>query len=778
MVKNAVIVPVGAKGGFVVKRPPADGGREALQDEVVACYSTFMRGLLDLTDNRAPDGTVVPPPEVVRYDEDDPYLVVAADKGTATFSDLANSIAAEYGFWLDDAFASGGSAGYDHKKMGITAKGAWESVRRHFLELGVDTQTTDFTVVGIGDMAGDVFGNGMLLSPHIKLVAAFNHQHIFIDPDPDPEASFAERRRLFDLPRSSWADYDGKLISEGGGIWPRTAKSIKLSPQARQALAVEAEALPPNELISALLKAPVDLLWNGGIGTYVKASRESHADAGDRTNDAVRVDCAELRCKVVGEGGNLGFTQLGRVEYALAGGRVNTDFIDNSGGVDCSDHEVNIKILLNQVLADGDLTRKQRDNLLAKMTDDVAAAVLQDNYRQVLAISVTEAQAPQLLDEHSRLIRSLERAGRLDRRLEFLPSDEQLAERRATGRGLTRPELAVLLAYSKNVVRDELFESGVPEDPYFSAELSGYFAAMLWERFGEQMEHHPPRRQIVATLLSNGMVNRVGPGFLYRLEERTGAKTPAAAQAYAAARDMFDLDGIWSAVNRLDSPRFAHLQLAMLIETRRLVEHGALWLLRNRRQPLDIAAEVKQFRAGVVTLAKQLRSLVVGAEHEAVEQRIAKLGQQGVPEELAIRLGTLEPLSAALDIIEVATKASGHDTASVAAVYFTLGSRLGLDWLSGQIVERPSESHWTQLAKASLGDELFIHRRRLAAAALRQAGENGEPAQIVDAWIQHNHGRARRCLETLGELRDADGIDIAMVCVALHELENLVQTGG
>ncbi|HEV3399839.1 MAG TPA: NAD-glutamate dehydrogenase [Actinomycetes bacterium] len=433
MVKNAVIVPVGAKGGFVVKQPPAEGGREALMDEVVACYSTMMRGLLDITDNRA-DGKVVPPADVVRYDDDDPYLVVAADKGTASFSDLANSIAQEYGFWLDDAFASGGSAGYDHKKMGITARGAWESVKQLFRERGVDTQSTDFTVVGIGDMSGDVFGNGMLLSRHIKLIGAFNHLHVFLDPDPDPEASFTERERLFALPRSSWSDYDPAKISEGGGVWPRSAKSIPLSEQVRRALDVQAEALTPNELINAMLKAPVDLLWNGGIGTYVKAAREIHADVGDRANDAVRVNGGELQAKVVGEGGNLGFTQLGRVEYALHGGRINTDFIDNSGGVDCSDHEVNIKILLNQVVNDGDMTRKQRDKLLADMTDDVAQAVLQDNYRQVQAISVTEAQAPQLLDEHDRLMRSLERARRLDRRLGVAPASRRWGGTRAPGR--------------------------------------------------------------------------------------------------------------------------------------------------------------------------------------------------------------------------------------------------------------------------------------------------------------------------------------------------------
>src|SRR5919197_3161180 len=507
MVKNAVIVPVGAKGGFVVKRPPA--GRQALQEEVVACYSTLIRGMLDLTDNRL-DGQVVPPPQTVRYDDDDPYLVVAADKGTATFSDIANSIAAEYGFWLDDAFASGGSAGYDHKKMGITARGAWESVKRHFREMGVDTQTEDFTAAGIGDMSGDVFGNGMLLSRHIKLVGAFNHLHVFVDPDPDPEASFAERERLFNLPRSTWDDYDRELLSAGGGIWPRSAKSVKLSSEARRALGTEAEALTPNELVQALLAAPVDLLWNGGIGTYVKSSSESHADVGDRSNDGVRVDATELRCKVVGEGGNLGLTQLARIEFALGGGRVNTDSIDNSAGVDCSDHEVNIKILLNQVVADGDLTRKQRDELLAEMTEQVAQAVLLDNYRQVQAISLMEAQRDVLLDEQARMIRNLERAGRLDRKLEFLPDRETLAERRAHARGLTRPELAVLR-----------------------------------ERFGEQVRRHPLRREIIATYIANSMVNRVGATFAHRLHEQAGAAAPDAARAYTVAREVFDVRRLW-----------------------------------------------------------------------------------------------------------------------------------------------------------------------------------------------------------------------------------------
>jgi glutamate dehydrogenase len=775
MVKNAVIVPVGAKGGFVVKRPPADGGREALMEEVVACYTTFMRGLLDLTDNRA-DGRVVPPPAVVRYDEDDPYLVVAADKGTATFSDLANSIAAEYGFWLDDAFASGGSAGYDHKRMGITAKGAWESVKRHFREMGVDTQSTDFTVVGVGDMGGDVFGNGMLLSRHIKLVAAFNHLHVFLDPDPDPEASFAERQRLFDLPRSTWADYDAKLISAGGGVWPRSAKSVKLSPQARRLLDVQSEALTPNELISAILRAPVDLLWNGGIGTYVKATRESHADAGDRANDAVRADGAELRCKVVGEGGNLGFTQLGRVEYALGGGRINTDFIDNSGGVDCSDHEVNIKILLNQVVGDGDMTRKQRDALLAEMTDEVAAAVLLDNYRQVQAISVTEAQAPQLLDEHSRLIRSLERAGRLDRRLEYLPGDEGLAERRAAGRGLTRPELAVLLAYSKIVLQDELVASDVPEDDYLADDLERYLPAKLRESFRDQVRRHPLRRDIIATYITNSMVNRAGSTFAHRLQEETGSSPPDVARAYTVSREVFDIRRLWKELATLDNVVAAEVQTELMSEARNLIERSSLWFLRNRRQPLDIAATVSHFAPGVASLAQELPKLLTPADSEALEGLSRRFTAQGVPADLANRVASLDALFSGLNVIEVAT-ACGETVEAVAAVYFALGARLDLHWLRDQIAALPAESHWQALAQGALRDDLYSEQRELTAEVLRPGIEDRDAEALIDAWTEENRASVARCMAMLGDLKEAETLDIAMLSVALREIRSLSETG-
>jgi glutamate dehydrogenase len=612
----------------------------------------------------------------------------------------------------------------------------------------------------------------MLLSPHIRLVAAFNHQHIFIDPDPDAEASFAERRRLFELPRSSWADYDAKLISEGGGIWPRTAKSIKLSPQARQALAVEAEALTPTELISALLKAPVDLLWNGGIGTYVKASRESHADAGDRTNDAVRVDGAELRCKVVGEGGNLGFTQLGRVEYALAGGRVNTDFIDNSGGVDCSDHEVNIKILLNQVVADGDLTRKQRDNLLAKMTDDVAAAVLQDNYRQVLAISVTEAQAPHLLDEHARLIRGLERAGRLDRRLEFLPSDEELAERRTAGRGLTRPELAVLLAYSKIVLQDELVASDVPEDDYLADDLERYMPVELRERFRQQLRRHPLRRDIIATYITNSMVNRAGSTFAHRLSEETGASPPDIARAYTVAREVFDIRRLWKDLTTLDDVVRAEVLTELMAEARTVIERSALWFLHNRRQPLDIAATVSRFAPGITSLAQELPKLLAPADSEAMDRMAERFVAEGVPADLADRVASLDALFSGLNVIEVASTC-GESVEAVAAAYFALGYRLDLHWLRDQIAKLPSETRWQALAQAALRDDLYSEQRELTAEVLRPGLEDRDAEALIDAWMRENGASVGRATALLDDLREADTLDIAMLSVALREIRNL-----
>jgi glutamate dehydrogenase len=774
MVKNSVIVPVGSKGGFVVKRPPPAADRETLQQEVQDCYKTFIRGMLDITDNRI-GNTIVPPPRVVRYDDDDPYLVVAADKGTATFSDLANSIAVEYGFWLNDAFASGGSNGYDHKKMGITARGAWESVKRHFREMGMDIQNRDdFSVVGIGDMGGDVFGNGMLLSRHIKLLAAFNHLHIFLDPDPQPEASFQERERLFQLPRSSWADYNAELISTGGGIYPRTAKSIRISPQVQAALDIAETQLTPNELIHRLLQAPVDLLWNGGIGTYVKARSESHNDAGDRANDAVRINGEELRCKVVGEGGNLGFTQLGRIEYALNGGRMLTDAIDNSAGVNCSDHEVNIKILLNQVVDRGDMTEKQRNRLLADMTDEVADLVLRQNYLQPEAISITYSQAHELLNNHVQAIRSLERAGKLNRALEYLPDDETLAERQAAGLGLVPPELAVLLAYIKITLFEELTASDVPEDSYLQRELIAYFPQPLRERFVEQMHRHPLRRDIIATYITNSMINRMGSGFLTRLREDSGETAPDIARAYSAARELYGARRLWQQIDSLDNQIASETQIKMHLESRHLLEKASLWLLRNRRPPLDIEATVAQFADGITALATALPELLPTEQRQNFEQRCRQLMEADVPQELAYQVVSLPLLYSALDLTEVAVQAK-LPVDEVARVYFNLASRLDMGWLHRNIVDLPAVTQWQRRARAALLDNLYDQGRTLTADVLRQSPDEPSVAKRLEQWLQNNASVVERCLNMLADFRSSgQQPDLAMLSVALREAGNMV----
>ncbi|MFZ0551308.1 MAG: NAD-glutamate dehydrogenase domain-containing protein, partial [Steroidobacteraceae bacterium] len=616
-VKNTLIVPVGAKGGFVPKRLPG-GGREEVQAEVIACYRTFIRGLLDLTDNIV-GGRVVPPPQVVRRDGDDAYLVVAADKGTATFSDIANSISAEYGFWMGDAFASGGSAGYDHKRLAITARGGWECVKRHFRELGVDIQKTPFTAIGIGDMSGDVFGNGMLLSRHIRLQAAFDHRHIFLDPNPDAAVSFAERQRLFDLPRSSWDDYDRARISKGGGVFARTAKSITLSAEARALLGLESATQPPVEIMRAILRMPVDLLWNGGIGTYVKASRETNAEVGDRANDGLRINGRELKAKVVGEGGNLGFTQRGRIEYALAGGRLNTDFIDNSAGVNTSDVEVNLKILLNPIVQAGGLTGGERNRLLASMSSEVCALVLRNNYLQSQAISTLELQARARMSEFQHLIRSLERSGELNRALEFLPADDELAERREAGAGLTRPELAILLAYSKIWLNTHLLDSDVPEDPYLSTELERYFPAPVRRRFARAISRHRLRREIIATAITNSLINRMGPTFVTRAQEDAGAEPAQIARAYTAAREIFDMRTVWTQIEDLDNKVPAKVQYTAAFETSRLLRHATYWLLARRRA-LKVDTAVAEFRAGVHELESRIGHVLCGSWREHFEQ--------------------------------------------------------------------------------------------------------------------------------------------------------------
>jgi len=775
MVKNAVIVPVGSKGGFVVKHPPAGGERDAVLAEGLACYRTFLRGMLDLTDNRV-SGEVVPPPRVVRRDGDDPYLVVAADKGTATFSDYANEIAHEYGFWLGDAFASGGSVGYDHKKMGITARGAWESVKRHFRELGHDIQSEDFTVVGVGDMSGDVFGNGMLLSPHIRLVAAFDHRHIFIDPTPDAATSFAERQRLFALPRSSWADYDSTLISAGGGVWPRSAKSISLSPAARAALGIDRESLAPLDLIRAILLAPVDLLYNGGIGTYVKASAENNADVGDRANDGIRVDATDLRVKVVGEGGNLGVTQRGRIEFALKGGKMYTDAIDNSAGVDCSDHEVNIKILLDEVVRAGDMTAKQRDALLAEMTDEVAELVLRDNYFQGQVISVSCSRAAELLDKQARYLRHLGNSGRLNRKIEFLPFDEEIGERKARNQGLAAPELAVLLAYSKMELYEVVLASDVPEDPYIATALTRYFPKPLRERFAGQILVHPLRREIIATHVINSMINRVGASFVFRVQEESGAAPADIVRAYMATREVFGLVDFWKQIESLDNIVEDATQTGMIIAAQQLIMHGTLWFLHRRAYLKALEVSLDRFAPGVGELTRNLPHLLAPAYLEDLENEAGRLIERRVPDVLARRTAGMDALHSALDIVEVAGLVE-RDTETVARIYSAIDTRLNLHWLWRQIAALSAESHWQGLARKAMLDDVASRMRELTAGVFRGCNAEDDCEALLEKWESTQSYQLGRWDQVRGELQNAGGLDMAMVSVALRELRMLVPAG-
>jgi glutamate dehydrogenase len=768
-VKNTVIVPVGAKGGFVAKRLPA-GPREAVQTEVVACYQTFIRALLDVTDNIV-GGRIAPPPRVVRRDGDDAYLVVAADKGTATFSDIANAISLEYGYWLGDAFASGGSAGYDHKKMGITARGAWECVKRHFREMGVDIQSQDFTATGIGDMSGDVFGNGMLLSRHLRLLAAFNHQHIFLDPEPDTASSFAERERLFNLPRSTWEDYDRKKVSRGGGVYSRAAKSITLSPAAQAMLGLETAAAAPNEIVRAILRMPVDLLWNGGIGTYVKASDESNNEVGDRANDAVRINGVDLRAKVIGEGGNLGLSQRGRVEYALAGGRLNTDFIDNSAGVNTSDVEVNIKILLNPLMEAGKLTRGERNRLLARMTNEVAALVLRNNYLQSQAISTLEIQSAARLAEYQHIIRSLERSGDLNRALEYLPSDEELAERRKRGVGLTRPELAVVLAYSKIWLSNHLLASDVPEDPYLSSELERYFPAPVRERFPRAIPRHRLRREIIATATTNSLVNRMGPTFVARTQEETGAEPAEIARAYTAAREIFDMRKLWARIEALDNHITARLQYGMMYQTSRLLRHATYWLLAHRRRELHVDQAVAEFRRGVRELEAEIGAVLVGADRERFEKVRKEHIEAGVPAELASRVASLDAHNASLDIVELATKQRAR-AVDVARVYFEVGARIGLDWLREQVEQLPVDGPWQAVARSGLRDSALRIHRRLAERVLAR-GERGSAQTRVTTWVESVGEELPHWQRTLADMRTAGAADFATLTVGVETVRKL-----
>lgn len=793
-VKNAVIVPVGAKGGFVVKRPPAATGdpgadREAARAEGIACYRAFVSGLLELTDDVVA-GRTVPPEDVVRHDGDDSYLVVAADKGTATFSDIANEVAASYGFWLGDAFASGGSVGYDHKKMGITARGTWESVKRHFRELGVDIQREGFTAVGIGDMSGDVFGNGMLLSEHIRLLAAFDHRHVFIDPDPDPARSFAERSRLFSLPRSTWDDYDRSAISAGGGVWSRTSKRIPVSGPMRAALGIAEHVteLSPPELLRVILCAPADLLFNGGIGTYVKASDESHVEVGDKANDAVRADGAQLRAKVVGEGGNLGLTQRGRIEFARAGGKVNTDAIDNSAGVDTSDHEVNIKILLDRLVADGALPAAERNPLLVRMTGEVADLVLGDNIAQNILLGVSRAHAVSMLSVHRRLTEYLEEERGLDRALEALPTPQQFAAMESGAEpsaALTSPELAGLAAHVKLALKEDLLASDLPDAEVFRARLPDYFPAPLRERFGQAIRTHPLRREITTTLLVNEVVDGGGMTYAFRLAEEMSATATDAARAFAVATAVFDLHETWQWTDALGSAVPVAVADDMRLELRRLLDRTSRWLLINRPQPLAVGAEIARFRGVVGSLASRVPRWLRGRQADDVAAASRRLVARGVPEQLAWRVGSALTVFGLLDVAEVAElgerDASGTvevaewNPAHVAELYYALSAHLDIDRMLQSVSELERGDRWHALARLALRDDLYASLREITLDVLRGSDPGTSTDETIDRWERENTWRLERARVTLAEILGSGSLDLPALSVATRRIRGMVR---
>ncbi|RIJ76678.1 NAD-glutamate dehydrogenase [Nakamurella silvestris] len=779
-VKNAVIVPVGAKGGFVVKQPPAATGdaaadREAFAAEGIACYKMFIQGLLDITDNRV-GSDVVKPAQVVRHDGDDPYLVVAADKGTAKFSDTANGVAAENGFWLDDAFASGGSAGYDHKGMGITARGAWESVKHHFRELGINTQTQDFTVVGIGDMSGDVFGNGMLLSEHIKLVVAFDHRHIFIDPNPDPALSYVERRRLFDLPRSSWADYDSDLISAGGGVYPRTAKSVPITEEARTVLGLgpEVTKLSPADLMHAALQAPVDLLWNGGVGTYIKSSTETNAQVGDKANDQLRVDGNQVRARVVGEGGNLGVTQLGRIEFARNGGRINTDAIDNSAGVDTSDHEVNIKIALQPLIASGELSIEDRNTFLASMTDEVARLVLADNTAQNRVLGASRQHAAPMLSVHARLIDDLCAQGLLDRTLEYLPTPNLIGQRTAAGEGLCSPELSVLLAYVKAALSKQMAASDLPDSPAYASRLPEYFPTQMRELYPEAIAHHPLRREIVTTMTVNEVVNGAGVSFVFRLGEEMAASAIDAIAAYSVTTAVFDLDDLWADIAAGDNEFPAQVQDQLVLDSRRLLDRAARWFLVRRPQPLDVTAEITRYRAAVAELTPRMPRLLHEIEHNNVRADVHRLTEMGAPADLANRVGYLLYTFSLLDIIDVAD-AADRSVLETADLYYALSAHLGLDRMLSLVTALDRGDRWHSLARQAVRDDLYRSVRAICADVLAHSEEGQTPEEKIASWEQDNRSRLARARTTLGEIAGAGAKDLAALSVAAREIRSMIR---
>jgi len=771
MVKNSVIVPVGSKGGFIVKRPPAEADK--FQAEGIACYRLMMCGLLDITDNRV-GNKIVPPERVVRHDGDDPYLVVAADKGTAKFSDIANGISQEYKFWLDDAFASGGSAGYDHKGMGITARGAWEAVKRHFRELGKDIQTTNFTCIGIGDMSGDVFGNGMLLSEHTRLLGAFDHRHIFCDPNPDAAVSFTERQRLFNLPRSSWADYDAKKVSKGGGVFARSEKTIKLTTEMKKAYGVTADSLAPTELIQAMLRADVELLYFGGIGTYVKASDETNESVGDRAAETMRVDASEIRAKVIGEGANLGMTQRARIEYALKGGHLNTDAIDNSAGVDTSDHEVNIKILLRKIVDKGTLTIDARNKLLGSMTDDVGKLVLRDNYLQTQAISLAEAQAPELLQQHVRSMHLLEKSGLLNRAVEFLPDSSEIAERQRSGKGMTRPELAVLLAYAKIWLYQQLLDSDLPDDNAFQGDLTFYFPELLRKKYPDDIPHHQLGREIVATAFTNSIINRVGSHFVLAMADQTGKPVTDIARAYLLTREAFGLRALWHATEALDNRVHAKVQLQMSIIINQTLRRAVKWFLNGDSLPSKLAPMIATYGKGIEQLVNWMEKHPpeISEHYKKIEH---DLKSQGVPQSLAQRIALMPVLGTALDLTQLADQ-SGSTIGTVAEVFFNLSHRLGFDWLIEHARVIVAQTPWQREAMAAITDELTAHQRRLTAAIIgKTRDKKAKPIHEKMAdWLKRNQERLERYDALLNEWRGVGTVDIAMLTLASRQLGGLL----
>ncbi|MBB3140248.1 NAD-glutamate dehydrogenase [Halomonas organivorans] len=772
-VKNAVIVPVGAKGGFVCKRMPDGADRETTQKEGIACYQIFIRALLDVTDNLA-GGEVVPPKDVVRHDDDDIYLVVAADKGTATFSDIANEISAEYGHWLGDAFASGGANGYDHKKMGITAKGAWESVKRHFRGLGVNTQEDEFSVVGVGDMAGDVFGNGMLLSDKIRLLGAFNHLHIFVDPTPDAAASFDERKRLFEQPRSSWEDYNAELISEGGGIFKRSAKSIAITPQMKKAFGIREDKLSPNELIRAMLVSQVDLIWNGGIGTYVKSSEETDAEVGDKANDALRIDGRDLNCRVVGEGGNLGLTQRGRMEAAAKGVRVNTDFIDNAGGVNCSDHEVNIKILIDEVVSRGDMTEKQRNQLLADMTDEVSELVLRDNYRQTQALDLAEQLSRDGIGPFRRFITELEAAGQIDRELEFLPSDDELQERTHQDLGMTLPELSVLISYAKSALKGDLITSDVPDDPTITSYVERVFPSVLAERYRNEMYEHRLKREIVATQVANDLIDHMGIVFIRRLMDSTGAGRADIARSYVIARDSFQLPKLWEQVEALDNKVPSRVQYSMMLDLMRMLRRATRWFLRHRttmttRDAIDyFAPRLAQLQEGI---GKRLR----GEEKAQWETRRQELIEAGVPDALASTVAAANSLYAALGIIHAARQ-SDDKPQRVAEIFYEIGARLELPWILQQVTQLDVRDSWQVKARETFRDDIERQQLALTGSVLSMEGGPRDSAERVERWLSLHESMHQRWCRLLEEVGSGSQGGFPLFAVAVRELVDLAES--